>query len=79
MTNFTKTDQDGIQWITIAEAARRLSTTSSVFKRIITERGIEFTNFGNSRRIYIQWHDFEKLVYENLGGGASPKSLSKVR
>lgn len=68
MTDNIKRDQDGVQWISIAESARRLGTTTSVLKRIIGEHRIDFTNFGNKTMMFIQWHDFEKLVKEKIRG-----------
>ena len=62
MVKSIRRDESGNQWISISEAARRLSTTTTVLKKTISEEGFEISNFRNGKTVYILWADFTKLV-----------------
>lgn len=55
-------DREGQAWISLPEAARRLKTTTTVLKKNIVDKKIEFTNFRNGRTLFIMWKDFEDLA-----------------
>lgn len=62
MVKSIRRDELGNQWISIAEAAKRLRTTTTVLKKVIGEEGFEISNFRNGKTDYILWADFTKLV-----------------